>query len=228
MNKLLAKQGWIPKTIALALLLIALPVSAQDWLFARSDYSHDPYTGERTVQFAKVQPIEGLPDPRATTSRYWTRQTRLRGANGGTDTVYEVRSFEDAQGRDYARWERSFDAWKEAASIAGPFWAGPFWPGGTPAPGLDYQNQGYGTGGYALPPYGYGGYASGPYAGFGPNGYFGGPNVPFGVSPYGYGFAPYRPFPYHYHKGHHGGGHHGGGHGGGGHHGGGHGGGSGS
>ena len=147
-------------------------------------------------------------------SRYWNTRTQIAGADGSSDTIYEVHSFGDAQGVNNARWERDFDAWKEAAHIAGPFWAGAYWPrgGGPPAPGADYYNQGYGTGGgYGG---GYGGYGGGggSYTGYGPNGYYGGPNVPFGVSPYGYGNSPrYRV--YHHgrpgHGEHHGGGGHG-------------------
>lgn len=191
LRRLLTNVG-LPMLGILALTLSSPSVSlAGDWMFAQSEFSHNPVTGQRLTQYASVAPVEGLPDPRDVTSRYWSTRTRLRGADGSSDTIYEVRSFGDARGGDDARWERGFDAWKDAANIAGPFWAGAYWPGGTPAPGLDYQNQGYGTG-YGTP-YGFGGYGGGggPYAGYGPNGYFGGGGVPFGVSPYGYGHPPY-------------------------------------
>jgi hypothetical protein len=164
------------------------------WIFRRSTYSHDPYTGARVAQYMRTPPVEPLDDERMITSRYHRKRTNLRGHDGSNDTYYEVQHWGNGRGGLDAEWERFHDAWKESI-LSGGFYN---------------QSQGYGPWGYG------GGYGSGvpgfgfPMYGFPPGNYYGQP--PYGGAWHGN----------HGHGGHHGGGHHGGGGHGGGDHGGGH------
>jgi hypothetical protein len=160
--------------------------AAPSWIFSRGTYTHDPYTGARVAQYAPIAPVEPLDDPRAITSRYRRSRTNLRGADGSTDTYYEVQQWGNGRGGLDAEWERFHDAWKESYLSGsyynqspyayGPQYGGPGYGG--PAYGGGYGGPIYG-GGYGPPGYGYPGYG-GPGYSF-PPGYGGGP---------GYGGAP--------------------------------------
>jgi hypothetical protein len=173
------------------------------WIFNRSTYSHDPYTGARVAQYMRTPPVEPLEDERMVTSRYRRSRTNLRGADGSVDTYYEVQAWGNGRGGIDAEWERFHDAWKESYLTGGyfnqgPAYAAPWWLNDAPGYGPGYGN--------VHPGYGYpGGWHQGPWQGG---------NWP------GHGYG---------NGGHHGGGggHHGGGNHGGGHHGGGNGGGNG-
>lgn len=96
------------------------------WAFAPGLYTHNPQTGERVTQYAQPEPVEGLPDPRATVSRYWRTRTNLRGADGSNDTVYEVHSFGNTAGGFDAQRERGFDASLETLRALRPFRNNPY------------------------------------------------------------------------------------------------------
>jgi hypothetical protein len=128
------------------------------WIFGRSSYTHDPYTGARVAQYMRTPPVEPLDDPRLVTSRYRRSRTVLRGANGSVDTYYEVQAWGNGRGGIDAEWERFHNAWKESylsggynQSPGGPWGYG----GGYPANGY---GPGYGAGypGYGLPGHGFG------------------------------------------------------------------------
>lgn len=117
------------------------------WAFAPGAYTHSPETGQRVVQYAQHEPVEGLPDPRQTVSRYWRTRTNLPGVNGSSDTIYEVRSFGNTLGGFDAQRERGHDAQLETLDALTPFRNNPFlFFGGM-------QGFGYGYPGYpAAPP----------------------------------------------------------------------------
>jgi hypothetical protein len=163
-----------PSRERLAAVLLCLACGANDalaqvsWAFAPGAFTHDPRTGVRVAQYAQHEPVEGLPDPRQTVSRYWRSQTNLRGVDGSTDTIYEVRSFGNTLGGFDAQRERGHDAQLETLDALTPFRFNPYlFFGGT-------QGFGYGYPGYpASPPgtpvpgpqgaFGYGGYGQGVY-----------------------------------------------------------------
>ncbi len=116
------------------------------WVFARSRYSHDPTTGARVGQFAQVDPVEPLPDPRDVTSGYSRTRTVLRGPDGGVNTTYRVQSFGNGRGGLDAEFERFHDAWR-GSTIDGSGFQG------------NFQQQFFPFGGFA-PGYG-GGYGGG-------------------------------------------------------------------
>lgn len=163
------------------------------WAFRRSTYSHAPETGGRVAQFQRIEPVEGLDDPRQYTSGYRRTRTTLRGADGSVDATYQVQSWGNGRGGPDAEWERFHDAWLQSAISGGSYYATP----------------GYGYGGA----YGYGpGHASGFGYGSGPGGFWTGYGhgypAPYGFpGPYGTGYrgyiAPHSPWnplhpgPYH-------------------------------
>ncbi|MEO1496738.1 MAG: hypothetical protein AAFV43_06265 [Planctomycetota bacterium] len=136
-------------------LIIAVALAATsaeaDWVFAPSHFTHNPYTGQRVAQYAQPAPVEPLPDPRDTVSRYWRTRTNLRGVDGSVDTIYDVRSFGTAQGGFDAQRERGFDAQLETLRGLEPFRNNPYLFFG----GL--QGFGYGFPGYSAPTPGAGG-----------------------------------------------------------------------
>ena len=97
-----------------------------DWLFAPSNYTHSPVTGQRVAQYAQIEPVEPLDDPRQTVSRYWQTRTQLRGADGSADTIYEVRSFGNTRGGFDAQRERGFDASLQTLDALRPFRHNPY------------------------------------------------------------------------------------------------------
>lgn len=140
-----------PMTRTLLLIAVlatpSLSPAGGSWAFAPGAYTHNPQTGQRVAQYARPAPVEGLPDPRQTVSRYWRTQTVLPGVAGSRDTIYEVRSFGNTLGGFDAQRERGFDAQLQTLGALTPFRANPYlFFGGM-------QGFGYGTPGYpaALP-----------------------------------------------------------------------------
>lgn len=129
--------------LLLALLTLpSLAIAGGSWAFAPGAFTHEPQSGRRVVQYANHEPVEGLPDPRQTVSRYWRSRTTLPGPNGSQDTIYEVRSFGNTLGGFDAQRERGFDAQLETLDALRPFRANPYlFFGGM-------QGFGYGTPGY--------------------------------------------------------------------------------
>jgi hypothetical protein len=95
------------------------------WIFMHSTYSHDPMTGARVAQYERIAPVEPLEDERNVTSSYRRTQTNLRGADGSTDTYYQVQAWGNGRGGMDAEWERYHDAWKESILQGGYYNAGP-------------------------------------------------------------------------------------------------------
>jgi hypothetical protein len=160
------------------------------WIFRRSTYSHDPYSGVRVAQYMRKPPVEPLDDERMITSRYNRKRTNLRGADGSIETYYEVQHWGNGRGGLDAEWERFHDAWKESILSGGYY----------------NQSQGYGPWGYG------GGYGYGS-PGFGFPMYGVPPGYQYGAPPYGGGWQGHHGpgGGQHGGGGHHGGGHHGGG-----------------
>ncbi|TWT99590.1 hypothetical protein Pla108_05330 [Botrimarina colliarenosi] len=128
--------------LACSLFGAADAVAEASWAFAPGAYTHDPQSGVRVVQYAEHEPVEGLPDPRQTVSRYWRTRTNVRGADGSSDTIYEVRSFGNSLGGFDAQRERGFDAQLQTLNALTPFRHNPYlFFGGM-------QGFGYGTPGY--------------------------------------------------------------------------------
>jgi hypothetical protein len=137
------------------------------WIFRRSTYSHDPYTGARVAQYMRTPPVEPLDDPRLVTSRYRRSRMNLRGAQGSNDTYYEVQAWGNGRGGIDAEWERFHNAWKESYLQGGYYNS----PGGPWGWGGGHPGGWYGPAhGFAAPAYGYpgGGPAYGPGAGIPP------------------------------------------------------------
>jgi hypothetical protein len=129
------------------------------WIFHRSTYTHDPYTGARVAQYQRLPAIEPLEDERLVTSRYHRIQTNLRGTNGSSESYYDVQQWGNGRGGIDAEWERFHSAWKESY-LQGGFY--------------NQQGAGYGNGypgqfGFGGPGYGYGN--AYPGYGFPGNGY---------------------------------------------------------
>jgi hypothetical protein len=133
------------------------------WIFRRSTYTHDPYTGARVAQYQRLPAIEPLEDERLVTSRYHRVQTNLRGTNGSSESYYDVQSWGNGRGGIDAEWERFHNAWKES------YLQGGFYNQQGPGYGNGYPGQ-FGNGGFGGP--GYGGYGYGyPSYGFPGNGF---------------------------------------------------------
>jgi hypothetical protein len=140
------------------------------WIFNRSTYTHDLYTGARVAQYQRLPAIEPLDDQRLVTSRYRRVRTNLRGRDGSTDSTYDVQSWGNGRGGLDAEWERFHDAWKESELTGGyfnqqPGFGGgfPWWGGGFPHGGIGYPGFGFGgpTSGHGFPQ----GYGQGPHGG---------------------------------------------------------------
>jgi hypothetical protein len=139
--------------------------ASPSWIFRRSTYSHDPYTGARVAQYMRTPPVEPLEDERLVTSRYRRSRTNLRGTDGSRDTYYEVQAWGNGRGGIDAEWERFHDAWKESYLSGGYYNQGAgYGPWGF-APGFG-GFPGYGFPSYGFPP-GYGHPQPGP-----PHGHF--------------------------------------------------------
>jgi hypothetical protein len=139
--------------------------SSPSWIFRRSTYSHDPYTGARVAQYQRLPAVQPLEDERLVTSRYHRERTNLRGVDGSVETYYDVQAWGNGRGGLDAEWERFHDAWKESILQGGYYNQGPG-NGGYP---WQYGNGGYGYGGggygYGYSGYGYQGGNGGPYWG---------------------------------------------------------------
>jgi hypothetical protein len=142
----------------------------QSWIFRRSTYTHDPYTGARVAQYRQLPAIEPLEDERLVTSRYHRVQTNLRGAAGSSESYYDVQAWGNGRGGIDAEWERFHNAWKESY-LQGGFYnqQGSGYGSGYPhkfgfggyGPGYGYGYPGYGVPGNDFPGIGNGG----PYRG---------------------------------------------------------------
>jgi hypothetical protein len=123
---------------------------APSWVFRRSTYSHDPYTGARVAQYMRTPPVEPLDDPRMVTSRYRRSRTNLRGIDGWIDTYYEVQAWGNGRGGVDAEWERFHDAWKESYLTGGFYNQGqgfsPWAPGWGGLPGFGFPGFGVNPG----------------------------------------------------------------------------------
>jgi hypothetical protein len=114
------------------------------WIFMHSTYSHDPMTGARVAQYERIRPVEPLEDERNVTSSYRRTQTNLRGADGSTDTYYQVQAWGNGRGGMDAEWERFHDAWRESVLAGGYSNFNPGY-GGYPGP-YSYNNGNFGNG----------------------------------------------------------------------------------
>ncbi len=119
----------------------------ESWLFARSRYTHDPATGIRVAQYQQRLPVEPLPDQRLVSSGYRRTRSVLRGADGATDTTYQVQSYGNGRGGMDAQWERFHDAWRGSTVGGGNFYAG----GGFGFPGYGWGHPGNGQPGFGHP-----------------------------------------------------------------------------
>jgi hypothetical protein len=126
------------------------------WIFHRSTYTHDPYTGARVAQYQRLPAIQPLEDERLVTSRYHRVQTNLRGTNGSSESYYDVQSWGNGRGGIDSEWERFHNAWKESYLQGGSYNQGPGY-------GNAYPNQ-FGNGGFGGSGFGFG------YPGYGING----------------------------------------------------------
>ena len=143
------------------------------WVFARSTYTHDPFTGARVAQYQRLPAIEPLDDPRMITSRYRRVRTNLRGTDGSIDSTYEVQNWGNGRGGLDAEWERFHDAWKESYLTGGFYNQSPSFGGGHPGwgwgggfPQGGFPGGGFPNGGYGFPGQGQGGWM--PNQGFPP------------------------------------------------------------
>ena len=152
---------------------------ADSWVFAPSRYTHDPDTGARVAQYERRAPIEPLPDRRLISSGYRRSRTVLRGANGSSDTTYQVQSYGNGRGGLDAEWERFHDAWRGSTVGGGNFYAnGGYGYGrggfGYGQPGFGNGRPGFGQPGFGQPGFGQPGFDNGqrgrlnPGPGYGP------------------------------------------------------------
>lgn len=151
------------------------PPQAESWIFARSRYSHDPDTGARVAQYAMKPPVEPLPDQRLVTSGYRRSRTVLRGADGSSDTTYQVQSYGNGRGGLDAEWERFHDAWRGSTIAGGSYQGfsaygngGGYGYGGHPGYGHPgYGHPGVGHPGFTDPDFRHRGFRRDPRANFG-------------------------------------------------------------
>ena len=105
-------------SLAFLLLLFAGSLAHADaqssWVFQPGPFTHDPTTGARVGQYARIAPIEPLPDVRNVTSGYRRTQTRLRGTDGSADSYLQVQSWGNGRGGLDAEWERFHNAWQDS------------------------------------------------------------------------------------------------------------------
>jgi hypothetical protein len=138
------------------------PEEGPSWIFAPSTYTHDPMTGARVAQYARIEPVEPLPDQRAVTSGYRRTVTNIRGIDGSLDQSYQVQNWANGRGGLDAEWERVNDAWQQAY-LTGSYYS---------TQNGAYGN-GYGYGGWGGHGWGNGGWNGGPHGGWGGPGWNG-------------------------------------------------------
>jgi hypothetical protein len=154
------------------------------WIFRRSTFTHDPYTGARVAQYMRTPPVEPLDDERNFTSRYRRSRLNVRGHDGSSDTYYEVQAWGVGRGGIDAEWERFHDAWKESILSGGyynfnqgggygPWQYGGGYPAGGYAPGYGFPGYGYPAPGYPGQGYGPPWYGGPPHGGHHGSGYHG-------------------------------------------------------
>jgi hypothetical protein len=114
------------------------------WIFAPGTYTHDPMNGARVAQYARIEPVEPLPDQRNVTSGYRRTQTNIRGIDGSFDQSYQVQNWANGRGGLDAEWERVNDAWQQAYLTGGSYSTqfGSGWGNGG-----GWRNNGWGNGG---------------------------------------------------------------------------------
>jgi hypothetical protein len=129
------------------------PEEGPSWVFAPSTYTHDPMTGARVAQYARIEPVEPLPDQRAVTSGYRRTVTNIRGIDGSLDQSYQVQNWANGRGGLDAEWERVNDAWQQAyltgsaySAQFGPGWGNGGWGGHGWGPGWNNGGPGWGNG----------------------------------------------------------------------------------
>jgi hypothetical protein len=115
------------------------PEEGPSWIFAPSTYTHDPMTGARVGQYARIEPVEPLPDQRNVTSGYRRTVTNIRGTDGSLDTSYQVQNWANGRGGLDAEWERVNDAWQQAYLTGSSF---------TTQNGFHDRGRGWGKGGW--------------------------------------------------------------------------------
>ena len=127
------------------------PEEGPSWIFAPSTYTHDPTTGARVGQYARIEPVEPLPDERLVTSGYRRTLTNIRGADGSLDQSYQVQNWANGRGGLDAEWERVNDAWQQAYLTGGSF---------TTQNGSFGRGRGWGKGGWNNNNWGNGGWGN--------------------------------------------------------------------
>ncbi len=106
---------------------VAEPAASEEpslsWIFRRSTYTNDPETGARVGQYARIDPVEPLPDQRLVTSSYRRMRSENRGRDGSMDTTYVVQGWGTGGGELGAQWQMFNDVWKESI-LSGSFYNG--------------------------------------------------------------------------------------------------------
>lgn len=162
-------------TLLVALLVLAArPLPAADWLFAPSDYTHNPQTGQRVAQFAPKPQVFVYENPLYTRGIYRHNRSSLQVADS-IDNLHVVEQ-SGPPVRPYREWQFPFRPYSVPYDAWGPQLA-PF----------AFGAGGYGGGGFGG--YGGGGYGGGPGMG-GPG--MGGPGMG-GPKNYGFNYSPYAP-----------------------------------
>ena len=167
---------------------------AADWIFAPSDYTHNPSTGKRIDQYAAPPPQYVYTQPNYARSVYRYERSSLQ-VGDSIDNLHIVNSAGPAFA-PYRTWQLPFrpyavpyDAW--GPQVPGGFGGGAFGPYGAFGPGVGFGGPGFGGPGFGGPGFG------GPgYGGPGGGGYGAGPWGPvdgFGgqVNPYAPGAGPW-------------------------------------
>jgi hypothetical protein len=155
--------GCMPRGVALVYHPPATtaPIQADEpelsWVFRRSTYTNDPETGARVGQYARIDPVEPLPDQRLVTSSYRRMRSENRGRDGSMDTTYVVQGWGTGGGELGAQWQMFNDVWKESIlsgsfynneQAAGPWGSGRWGWNGNPNWGGPGWNGGWNNGGW--------------------------------------------------------------------------------
>ncbi len=73
---------------AACVIILSDTVSAADWMFKPSYFSHDPATGARVTQYAAKPPVYATAQPVYQKSGYHRSWSVLRDRNGGYDLYH--------------------------------------------------------------------------------------------------------------------------------------------